>query len=502
MNRWIRINPRDNVAVALQPLAVGEIAEGEDVSLKLKEAIPQGHKFSLTDISQNAPIIKYGAPIGIAALEIPAGCHVHTHNLRTGLQETAAYAYRPDQLQSESHKKPSAAHIPERVLGYLREDGSAGIRNELWIIPTVGCVNSLGQRLMTLFKEKISSFPGVDDVIAFQHPYGCSQLGDDQENTRRILADLCVHPNAGGVLLLGLGCENSGVEEIKRYIPDFDQHPIRCLVCQDVDDEITAAMEILLELAERASQVKRSPLPLSLLTVGVKCGGSDGLSGITANPLVGRFTDRLTSAGGSVLMTEVPEMFGAESLLLNRCQNRSVFDQAVSMIQDFKSYFSRHGQPVYENPSPGNKAGGITTLEDKSLGCTQKSGTAAIMDVLSYGSRRKVQGLSLLSAPGNDLVSSTALAAAGAQLILFTTGRGTPFASPVPTLKISSNSQLHQKKKSWIDFNAGALVDSSDYEAFASQLWDLVIAVANGKQVKSELAGYHDMAIFKQNITL
>lgn len=502
MSRWIRIQERDNVAVALCPLKAGERIDIAPLQLTLQEDIPQGHKFSLFSIPQGAPVIKYGAPIGTAQVIIPAGMHVHSHNMKTALHETDGYTYHPSETSSHVSSAFTEEMVQTYFHGYLRKDGSVGIRNELWIIPTVGCVNSVGQKIAALARSRCESIEGIDDIVAFQHPYGCSQLGDDQENTRKILADLCMHPNAGGVLLLGLGCENSGVEEIKKYIRGYDPDRIKCLICQDVSDEIPAGLELLQTLAETASRAKRSPVPLSCLTVGVKCGGSDGLSGITANPLVGRFTDWLTQAGGSILMSEVPEMFGAEEQLLNRCENREVFDKAVQMIQGFKSYFSRHGQPVYENPSPGNKAGGITTLEDKSLGCTQKSGHAPVVDVLEYAEQRKKNGLSLVTAPGNDLVSSTALAAAGAQLILFTTGRGTPFASPVPTLKISSNSQLQEKKDNWIDFNAGCLTEAAEFEPLADQLHACVLAVANGLRVKSERAGYHDMAIFKQNITL
>lgn len=501
MNKWIRIQEQDNVAVALCPLQAGDSIDIPQFDLTLKEDIPQGHKFSLTRIPQGAAVIKYGAQIGTAQEEIPAGMHVHSHNLKTALREAEEYSYHPVEIDSAFKTNGVKKDVP-CFQGYRRKDGSVGIRNEIWIIPTVGCVNSIGHKIAALAKSQYESLKGIDDIVAFQHPYGCSQLGDDQENTRKILADLCMHPNAGGVLLLGLGCENSGVEEIKKYIRDYDSDRIKCLICQDVSDEISAGMELLQSLAETASQAKRSPAPLSCLTVGVKCGGSDGLSGITANPLVGHFTDWLTQFGGSVLMSEVPEMFGAEEQLLNRCQKQDIFEKAAGMVQGFKAYFSRHGQPVYENPSPGNKAGGITTLEDKSLGCTQKSGHAPVIDVLEYAERKKMNGLNLVTAPGNDLVSSTALAAAGAQLILFTTGRGTPFASPVPTVKISSNSLLQERKDHWIDFNAGSLTEDADFSQMTEQLIQYVLSVANGLYVKAELAGYHDMAIFKQNITL
>ena len=502
MNKFIRINEKDNVAVALSDLTTGMICTVDGIDVTLLADIPRGHKFALFPIGSGDKVIKYGDPIGIARCPIEAGCHVHTHNMRTSLSGEMEYTYNPKEQYNFFTNKSSGHH---QFMGYLRESGRVGIRNEIWVIPTVGCVNNTAQKIAADAKVRFSSVSGIDDYIAFPHPYGCSQLGDDQENTRKILADLCMHPNAGGVLLLGLGCENSGVEEIKKYIKDFNKLNIRTLICQETDDEIERSLQLIGQLVERTSAEKRVPLPVSSLTVGVKCGGSDGLSGITANPVVGNFTDRLTSAGGSVIMTEVPEMFGAEHLLMNRCKDETVFLKTVDMINDFKNYFIRHDQPVYENPSPGNKDGGITTLEDKSLGCTQKSGTVPVMDVLAYGEQVKSSGLSLLYAPGNDLVASTALAASGAQIVLFTTGRGTPFASPVPTVKISSNSSLAEKKSSWIDFDAGRLVSSDcnlSISDCGSELFNLVLDVAQGKKVKSEEAGFHDMAIFKQNITL
>ena len=343
----------------------------------------------------------------------------------------------------------------------------------------------------------------MEDVIAFTHPYGCSQMGDDQENTRKVLADMIHHPNAGGVLVLGLGCENSNIPLLKeQYIGEYDEQRVKFLQCQDVEDEQEEAMKLLEELAVYAGAFSRETIDASELVIGMKCGGSDGLSGITANPTVGAFSDLLISKGGTTILTEVPEMFGAETLLMNRCETPELFDKTVHLINDFKNYFTSHNQTIYENPSPGNKKGGISTLEDKSLGCTQKSGSAPVKGVLSYGEPVKVKGLNLLSAPGNDLVASTALAVSGAQIVLFTTGRGTPFASPVPTVKISSNSKLAGHKNNWIDFNAGSMVEDKSKEQLAQELFDYVLAVASGKKVKAEEAGFHDMAIFKQGVTL
>ncbi|MCR4818322.1 MAG: altronate dehydratase family protein [Fretibacterium sp.] len=495
MNDLIRIHPSDRVAVALRPLMSGSSVpvSGADFSVTLRDDIAMGHKVALGDIAAGEKVIKYGFPIGEATVNIPRGSHVHSHNLRTLLSSGLTYAYHP------AHPTlPQGA--PASFSGYPRKDGRAGIRNELWIIPTVGCVNDVAEALA----KKAQSLVGgsVENVRALTHPYGCSQLGDDQENTRTVLARFATHPNAGGVLVLGLGCENSGIEEIKKRMGDPDPERVRFLISQDVEDEVEEGFRLLEELAARMRKDVRVPCGASKLVVGLKCGGSDGLSGITANPAIGGFSDLLIARGGSTILTEVPEMFGAETILMDRCEDECVFEKTVKLINDFKAYFESCGQPVYENPSPGNKAGGITTLEDKALGCTQKSGTAPVVDVLPYGGRVTKPGLTLLSAPGNDLVASTALAAAGAQLVLFSTGRGTPFGCPVPTIKISSNSTLAKHKSNWIDFDAGTLVEGGTLPERAQALFDFVLGVAGGKRTRNEENGFQGMAIFKTGTTL
>ena len=493
MLRAIRIHETDNVAVALTPLKQGESFQFGDVSVTLKEDIEQGHKFSLKDIAANENIIKYGTMIGHAVEAIPAGCHVHTSNIKTNLGDVLHYEYHP-----VAAKQPDAEH--RTFQGYVRSDGQVGIRNEIWIIPTVGCVNNVAQAVERQAQQYKQG--SIDTIVSFAHPYGCSQMGDDQENTRTILADLIHHPNAGGVLVLGLGCENSNIDVLKPYIGDYDPERIRFVVAQQHEDEIQACLDQLKELAEIVGKDVRTEVPASKLKVGLKCGGSDGLSGITANPVVGRFSDLLTADGGTTILAEVPEMFGAETQLMNRAQDEATFEKTVDLINSFKNYFTAYHQTIYENPSPGNKAGGISTLEDKSNGCVQKSGSAPVKDVLKYGDRLKNSGLNLLSTPGNDLVASTAEAAAGCQMILFTTGRGTPFATAVPTLKISTNTALAEKKSNWIDLNAGTAVEGKTIPEVAEQLYDLVISTASGAPAKSEDAGYHDIAIFKQGVTL
>ncbi len=501
MQRYIRINDVDNVAVALTPLGKGEVTSfisASDPSNKLEvvlsEDIPQGHKFALCDLKTGSKIIKYANPIGTATADIITGSHVHTHNIKTTLGDINEYTYTKQVTDFPKEE-------PFYFNGYLRKDGRAGIRNDIWIIPTVGCVNGLVKSLERAGNAQLRK-EGIDDIVGFTHPYGCSQMGLDQENTRHILADLIKHPNAGGVLVVGLGCENSNIPVMMDYLEGYDESRVRFLVAQDFTDEFSEGIKLLSELIDNASKDKRVPISSEKLIVGLKCGGSDGLSGITANPTVGAFSDFLIKHGGTTILTEVPEMFGAEKILMNRCANEELFGKTVNLINDFKDYFGRYNQVCYENPSPGNKKGGITTLEDKSLGCTQKAGKSEVEGVLKYSEPVINKGLNLLSAPGNDMVAATALASSGAQLVLFTTGRGTPFSSPVPTVKISSNTLLFEKKPGWIDFNAGVIVtEGKSINDTAMNLADFVKEVAEGKKVKSELSFYKDIAIFKDGVT-
>lgn len=494
MAELLRITPQDNVAVALTALSSGQTVTVDGIALTTVTDVPAGHKVALFPIKAGEKVIKYGFPIGYAKEDIPVGAHVHVHNLHTGLSGELTYEYHPTY--------PTVPQIPAATfMGYPRKDGRVGVRNELWILPTVGCVNDIARQLERAAQELVGG--GVECVCAFPHPYGCSQMGDDQENTRTILADLATHPNVGGVLVLGLGCENLTHQQFLEELGTYDQNRIQFLTCQQVEDEMAAGRQALTALAEYAGQFRREPIPASELIVGMKCGGSDGLSGVTANPTVGRFSDRLIAMGGSTVLTEVPEMFGAEGFLLNRCRDAAVFQKAVDMINGFKDYFLRQGEAVYENPSPGNKAGGITTLEDKSCGCVQKGGSAPIMDAIGYGCQVQSRGLNLLYGPGNDLVSSTALTAAGAHLILFTTGRGTPFGAPAPTLKIATNTPLAQKKSGWIDFNAGVVADGGcTLDQAAEQLMQLVLETASGQQAQAERKGYREISIFKGGVVL
>lgn len=495
MLKYILIHPSDNVAVALQDIRKGEKVVCGGVGTTAAEDIPAGHKLAVRDIRKGQNVIKYGYPIGHATADIATGQWVNEKVLRTNLEGITTYRYTPTFVTAPP--RPSDRTFE----GYVRSNGTVGVRNELWIIPTVGCVNGVAEKLARMMREETGG-RYTDGIVAFPHNYGCSQLGDDHENTRRILRDMALHPNAGGVLVVGLGCENNQPEEFMKQLGDYDRSRIRLMVCQHETDEIARGMEILRELYTGMMNDCRTPVPLARLRVGLKCGGSDGLSGITANPLLGMFSDSLVNSGGTTVLTEVPEMFGAETLLMNRCKDLPTFQATVSLINDFKDYFIRHHQPISENPSPGNRAGGISTLEEKSLGCTQKSGSAPVSAVLRYGERISASGLHLLSAPGNDLVASTALAAAGCHIVLFTTGRGTPFGTFVPTAKIATHTSLAVEKSNWIDFNAGTLVEGESMSDVLERFTDFVVAIASGQQTLNEKNDYRGFAIFKSGVTL
>ncbi len=493
--KYIQINPLDNVAVALENLNPGDILQVNGRSVCVAEEIPRGHKVALTDLSAGSEVIKYGFSIGNMADGVKEGCLVNERNLHTSLSGLSEYEYKPCIAEIEKNE------CNRTFNGFRRSNGSVGIRNEMWIVPTVGCVNGVAERLASAMREE-TKCEGIDAIVAYTHNYGCSQLGDDHENTRNILRNLVKHPNAGAVLVVGLGCENNQPSVFKEILGDYDNSRIRFLVCQEEDDEEQRGMEMLREMYAIMRKDARTSIPLSELRIGLKCGGSDGFSGITANPLLGRFSDYLVSCGGTTVLTEVPEMFGAETILMNRCVSREVFNKTVALINNFKSYFIANKQPIYENPSPGNKAGGISTLEEKSLGCTQKSGSSAVCDVLEYGETLCEKGLNLLSAPGNDLVASTALAAAGCHIVLFTTGRGTPFGTFVPTVKVSTNSDLYNRKRQWIDFNAGVLVEGVSMDELLNDFIDMLVSVASGEKVLNEKNDYRGIAIFKTGVTL
>ena len=493
---YLKINPADSVVVCLQPKKKGEIIEVDGLSIALNQDTPAGHKVLIKDVKEGEDIIKYGYPIGHARQDLKAGDWVNENNLKTNLSGTLEYTYQP------VGKELSIANENRTFKAYKRKNGDVGVRNEIWIVPTVGCVNGIAEKLAEKFRKE-TGLEGIDSVYAWHHNYGCSQLSEDHENTRKVLRDICLHPNAGAVLVLSLGCENNQPEDFMAMLGDYDKDRIKLLVTQRVDgDEVEAGMQILRELYDIAKKDKREEVPVSQLRVGLKCGGSDGFSGITANPLVGEFSDWLVAQGGTSVLTEVPEMFGAETILMNRCRTEELFNQTVSMINNFKNYFLSHGEPVGENPSPGNKAGGISTLEDKALGCTQKCGKAPVSGVMEYGDRLENKGLNLLSAPGNDLVAATALASCGCHIVLFTTGRGTPFGTFVPTMKIATNPTLAKNKPNWVDFSAGQLVEGRTMQEIVPEFIDKVLAVASGEKARNEENDYREISIFKNGVTL
>ena len=496
MKEFIKINECDNVIIALRDYKKNEVINLEDEKITLLEDINRGHKIAIENINKEENIVKYGLPIGYALENIKVGSWVHTHNTKTNLKDLNTYSYAP----KFTDKKLDLEDIKVNV--YKRKNGDVGVRNELWIVPTVGCVNGIAQRIKDAFLAEVGELE-IDNINVLTHNYGCSQLGEDHVNTRIILQNTVKHPNAGGVLVLGLGCENNQVAEFERTLGEYDSERVKFLISQDVEDEIEAGKDILLALYNKMKNDKREEASISTINFGLECGGSDGLSGITANPMLGYFSDYIIALGGTTVLTEVPEMFGAETLLMERCKDEETFEKCVHMINDFKEYFIKNGQEIYENPSPGNKKGGITTLEDKSLGCTQKSGTSKVIDVLKYGEVLREKGLNLLSAPGNDLVATTALAAAKCHLVLFTTGRGNPYGGYVPTVKISTNTQLYEKKRKWIDFNAGRIVtENMSFEEITKEFIDYIVSVINGEKTNNEKNRFQEIAIFKSGVTL
>lgn len=493
----ILISDSDTVAVSLKDLHAGETYMAGPFEVTLESDVPFGHKVAVTDIGEGEHIIKYGQPIGHALSAIKKGQHVHTQNLKTNLHDLIEYSYHPNTAVLDKFRDiKTNRHFD----GYVRPDGSVGIRNEIWIIPTVGCVNMTASKLA----EKASLLYGenLDGFFAYTHNMGCSQLGSDHETTQLLLKGIINNPNAGGVLVLSLGCENNNLDNFKPVLGAYNPDRVKFLVTQEVEDEYEEGLKLLKELADYASSMKREKVSADKLVLGFKCGGSDGFSGITANALCGRVNDALVRQGGTTILTEVPEMFGAETLLMERAVSEEVFEDVVDLINNYKKYFQRYNQTIYENPSPGNKKGGISTLEDKSLGCVQKGGQAPVVGVLGYGEHVKKNGLNLLTGSGNDQVSCTNLVASGAQMILFTTGRGNPFGSPVPTVKISSNTGLYNRKKHWIDYNAGQILEGKDFNDVADDFFDYLMEVASGKQTCNEMNGYREISIFRDGVIL
>lgn len=495
----LRIHRDDNVAVALRDIRNGETVFFDEQQLQARDDIPAGHKIALTAIGAGTPILKYGFPIGRTTSSVEPARWVHTHNLSTALSGKVTYTYQPT---PPAVVDDSVDRLPTHFSGYLRPNGDVGIRNEIWILNTVGCINKTAEHLAQIADRQLRG-SGIDGVYAFAHPYGCSQLGDDLGYTQRALAGLARNPNAAGVLVLGLGCENNRLDVFRPFLGDVADERVKFLSVQAVEDEFEEGMRLIEDLAAHARRFTRQPVPVSKLRIGMKCGGSDGFSGITANPVVGAVSDALVRKGATTLLTEVPEMFGAETILMNRASEDAVFHDIVWLINDFKDYYERHGQVIYENPSPGNKDGGISTLEEKSLGCIQKGGLSPVAGVLKYGEAVSAPGLHLIQAPGNDMVSVTALAAAGAQMVLFTTGRGTPMGGPVPTVKISTNSDLAARKKNWIDFDAGGLAQGRSMQTLRDELYQRILDTASGiRSTRSEDNGFREIAIFKDGVTL
>lgn len=494
---FYKIHKADNVVIALAPILKGSVIEGEDFVCEAGEDIPKGHKLALTAIPTGGQIVKYGYPIGCAVSDIAAGAWVHSHNMRTNLDGMLQYEYHPAGMEVET---AAVYEGGPTFHGYQRASGDVGIRNEIWVIPTVSCANHTASTLAGMADSRFGHL--CDGIYALPHNSGCSQLGDDHIMTQKLLAAILTNPNAGGVLLVSLGCENNNIKEFLPVLGSYDQSRIKYLITQEAGDEVEEGLSILKEIADVVAGDVREEVSVSKLRIAFKCGGSDSLSGVTANPLCGRISDRITAFGGTAVLTEVPEMFGAETILMNRADSRETFKKVADLINSFKQYYLDYNQPVYENPSPGNKEGGITTLEEKSLGCVQKGGQAVVTDTLDYGEKAQKPGLNLMTGPGNDNVSITDLVAAGAQLLLFTTGRGNPLGTAIPCIKLSSNTELSVHKPHWIDFNAGEITDGASMDELADRLWQLVLDTASGKKTRSEVNGYREIMIFKNGVLL
>lgn len=496
MKSWIKVNPKDNLIVALESIDINTEIEVSGEKVVIKQAITKGHKIAISNIKKGQMLTKYGEYLGQASIDIEAGEWIHSHNAKTNLHAKTDYQYLPESIAELDQIADREVKI------YRRANGDVAVRNELWVIPTVGCVNGIAQQIINTFTAQFD-ISAIDGVHVFTHQFGCSQLGDDHKKTKQLLQSMVTHPNAGGVLVLGLGCENNQIDPFREELGEIDETRIQFMVAQKYDNEIQEGVNRLASILETMRHDKRSEGKLSELRFGLECGGSDGLSGITANPLLGAFSDAVIANGGTTVLTEVPEMFGAESLLMNRAVNKEVYSKIVTMINGFKDYYLKHNLPVYENPSPGNKAGGITTLEDKSLGCTQKAGTSQVVDVIEYTHKISKPGLMLLNAPGNDAIATSALGAAGCQLVLFSTGRGTPYGGFVPTMKIATNSDLAARKPHWIDFNAGVLVtEDIEMKNLLNQFLDKVADIASGEQAKNEVNGIRELAVWKNGVTL
>ncbi len=492
--KYIVINPKDNVAVALGDRQKGETFNVDGQKITLASDVPNRHKFAIKTIKKGEPVIKYGYPVSKMTKDVAPGDYVHTGEVETYLSGIIDYVYEP-QLAPKVKRDTVPA-----FMGYMRETGEAGVRNEIWIVNTVGCVNNTAKLLASEATKKYGE--KVDGIYAFPHVYGCSQLGDDLLSSQQIMAGMVNHPNAAGVLVLSLGCERNNIPAFKEILGEYDEKRVKFMVCQDVEDEIEIGLGLIGELVEHAQIYKREPVPVSKLKVGLKCGASDGFSGISANPLVGSFSDMLTSYGGTAALTEISEMFGAEAIMMNRCVSKEIFDKTVKMINDFKNYYLKYGEKIDENPSPGNIRGGISTCEEKSVGCIQKGGASDVTDIVLYAGRLVTPGLNIVSGPGDDIIAITALMAAGCQIILFTTGNGNPLGSIVPTIKISSNTPLFERKKTWIDFDAGPLLAGESMDKLTEQLFELVVKVASGEaKALNEVYGYKDIAMLKDGAT-
>lgn len=484
MNTLLRLHPKDNVALALRPLPSGARVSVEGISLFTRDPIPYGHKVALVSIPKGGRIIKYGYPIGRAVRSISPGEHVHVHNTESGRAhgDTA----RPV-IREESSLIPRFPQ--DTFLGFRRQDGRVGVRNHVLVMASVHCVNGGVERIGR-------EVPGV---VALPHIYGCSQLGEDLAQTRRVLEGYVSHPNVGATLIVGLGCEALPTRELVDGLRDRG-YRVELLLLQEIGGSRAAVRkgkELAAELLGEVGKLRPEPVPLSELVVGVECGGSDAWSGVTANPAVGAIADALVAHGGTVILSEVTEFIGAEHILAARAISPEVGKAILRAVARREGVAVEMGVDLRgAQPSPGNMEGGLTTIEEKSLGAIVKGGTTPVREFLGYGERPSARGLVVMDTSGNDLESVTGMVAGGAQVVLFTTGRGTPVGNPiVPVIKISSNTPLYERMRDDLDFDAGSILRGEPPTSVAARLAALLLEVAGGRPTQAEVWGHREFAI-------
>jgi altronate hydrolase len=487
MSRVLILNPADDIAVALDDVATGETPEGLDGPARAD--IAQGHKIARHAVPEGGIVRRYGQVIGRAKTAIEAGDHVHVHNL------AMAEDGREAEVGADVH--PPVPLTDATFQGIVRKDGRVGTRNYIGVLTSVNCSATVARRIADAFPD--ASLPkGVDGVVAFTHQGGCggSSLSTDVELLQRTLAGYARHPNFAAILIVGLGCEANQIPDWLRKSELETGTTLRAMTIQEAGGTaraIEAGIEIVRELVDEAAKVERQTVSASHLTVGLQCGGSDGWSGVTANPALGAAVDLLVAHGGSAMLSETPEIWGAEHLLLRRATSQGVADKLNARLDWWRAYADKHGMELNNNPSPGNLKGGLTTILEKSLGAVAKSGSTPLTDVIGYAEPLKTQGLTFMDSPGYDPCSATGQIASGANLIVFTTGRGSVFgAKPAPSIKVASNAKLASWMDEDMDIDASPVLTGTPMAEVGAEIFERMLAVASGEPSKSEALGIGD----------